>query len=50
MPFLIRPFRRFPVQCALPTTLVHSKANAPYGISRVQGGESWETFDKITHG
>ena len=50
MPFLIRPFRRFPVQCALPTTLVHSKANAPYGISRAPAGESWKTFDRIKNG
>lgn len=36
----VRPFRRFPVQCSINTTPVHSKAKIPCGTYRVPAGGS----------
>jgi hypothetical protein len=43
MPFSIRPFRRYPVQCPSRTARDHFKDMAPCGILRVLVGDSLVT-------
>jgi hypothetical protein len=43
MPFTLRPYRRFPVQCAVTYHAGPFEDKAPSGISRISPGDSRET-------